>query len=120
MPGGSGVAWSNTVAPSRPRPSSYARLTVPDSPGSTGSGGKKGRFPRNAIIGALAIVVLALSGMVAALALTATSSRAAAVERDPVGTPGVNPFMPPVGTDQPGLKVPPKTGGTYSGGTPGL
>ena len=28
--------------------------------------------------------------------------------------------MPPVGTDQPGLKVPPKTGGTDSGGTPGL
>ena len=119
MPGGSGVAWSNTAAPSRPRPSSYARLPVPDSPGSTGSGGKKGRFPRNAIIGALAIIVLALSGMVAALALTATSSKAA-VDLEPVGTPGVNPFMSPVGTDQPGLKVPPKTGGTYSGGTPGL
>ena len=95
---------------------------MPDSPGSTGStgsGGKKGRFPRNAIIGALAIIVLALFGTVAALALTATSSTAA-VDLEPVGTPGVKPFMPPVGTDQPGLKVPPKTGGTYSGGTPGL
>ena len=108
--------------PARPAPEEAARVMAPphpDSPGSTGSGGKKGRFPRNAIIGALAIIVLALFGTVAALALTATSSTAA-VDLEPVGTPGVKPFMPPVGTDQPGLKVPPKTGGTYSGGTPGL
>jgi serine/threonine protein kinase len=119
MPGGNGAAWSNTAAPGRPHPSGHARTPVSDSPGSAGSRGKKGRFSRNAIIGALAIIVLVLSGTVATLALTATSSTAA-VALDPVGTPGVDPFMPRVGTDQPGLKVPPNTGGTYSGGTPGL
>ena len=60
-----------------------------------------------------------LSGSVAALILTPTSSPAA-VTLEPVGTQGANPFMPPVGTDQSGLRLLPGSGGTYSGATPGL
>ena len=119
MSGGSGAAWSNAAAPGRLHPSGPVRIPVPDSPVNAGSRDKKGRFSRNAIIGALAIMVLALSGTVAALVLTAPSSTAA-VALEPVGTSGSNPFMPPVGTDHPGVRVPPNTGGTYSGGTPGL
>jgi hypothetical protein len=63
--------------------------------------------------------VLVLSGSVAALILTPTSAPAA-VALEPVRTSGGNPFMPPVGTDQPGLKVLPGSGGTFSGTTPGL
>jgi hypothetical protein len=63
--------------------------------------------------------VLVLSGSVAALILTPTSAPAA-VALEPVRTAGSNPFMPPVGTDQPGLRVLPGSGGTFSGTTPGL
>ena len=60
-----------------------------------------------------------LSGSVAALILTPTSAPAA-VTLESVGTPGANPFMPPVGTDQPGLRLMSGSGGTFSGATPGL
>ena len=60
-----------------------------------------------------------LSGSVAALILTPTSSPAA-VTLEPVGTQGANPFMPPVGTDQSGLRLLPGSGGNFSGATPGL
>ena len=63
--------------------------------------------------------MLVLSGSVAALILTPTSSPAA-VTLEPVGTQGANPFMPPVGTDQSGLRLLPGSGGNYSGATPGL
>ena len=65
------------------------------------------------------MVVLVLSGTVAALTLTRTSSPAA-VTLQPAGTPGINPFMPPAGTDQPGPRLVKGSGGTLSGGTPGL
>ncbi len=116
MPGGSEEAGASTAAPGRPHPSGYARPRVP---GSTGPRGKHGRFSRNAITGVLAVVVLVLSGSVAALILTPTSAPAA-VALEPVRTAGGNPFMPPVGTDQPGLRVLPGSGGTFSGTTPGL
>jgi len=104
MPGGSDAAGSSMAAP--------------DSPRSADSRGKHGRLLRNVIIGVLAIVVLVLSGTVAALTLTPTSSPSVALQ--PVGTPGVNPFMPPVSTDQPGVRLVKGSGGTFSGGTPGL
>jgi len=65
------------------------------------------------------VVVLVLSGTVAALTLTGTSAPTA-VALEPLATPGANPFMPPVGIDQPGISPPKGSGGTFSGGTPGL
>ena len=119
IPSSSEAAGSSTAAPGRPHPSNYARPPGPGSPGSAGSDGKHGRFSRKAIIGVLATVVLVLSGSVAALILTPTSSPAA-VTLEPVGTQGANPFMPPVGTDQSGLRLLPGSGGNFSGATPGL
>lgn len=42
------------------------------------------------------------------------------VTREPGATPGANPFMPPVGTDQPGVVPPPNTEGAFAGDTQGL
>jgi eukaryotic-like serine/threonine-protein kinase len=92
---------------------------VPDSAGSAGSRGGRGRFPRKAIIAILAVAALALSGVAAALTLTRTSSPTG-VTLESARTPGPNPFMPSVGTDQPGVRPPKGTGGTFPGGTPGL
>ena len=86
---------------------------------SAGSRRKPGWLSRNAIIGALAVAVLALSGTVAGLTLTATSAPAA-VTLEPVATQGPDPFMPPVGTDALGVERLQARGGTISGGTPGL
>jgi hypothetical protein len=92
---------------------------VPDSAGSAGSRGGRGRFPRKAIIAILAVAALALCGVAAALTLTRTSSPRD-VTLESVRTPGSNPFMPSVGTDQPEVRPPKGTGGTFPGGTPGL
>jgi serine/threonine protein kinase len=95
---------------------------VPDSAESAGSAGSRngrGRFPRKAIFAILAVAALALSGVAAALALTRTSSPTG-VTLESARTPGPNPFMPSVGTDQPGVRPPKGTGGTFPGGTPGL
>jgi len=93
---------------------------VPDSPKSVGSRGGRGRFSRKVIIAILAVAALALSGMAAALALTRTSSPTE-VTLQSVRTPGANPFMPAVGTDQqPGSRPLKGAGGTFPGGTPGL
>jgi hypothetical protein len=119
MPAGSGAAESSTAAPGRPHPSGPARPPEPGSPRIASPRGKKGRVSRNAIIGVLAALVLALAGAVAALTLTRTSAPVA-MTREPVGTPGPNPFMPPVGTDQPELTLVSGSGHTFSGGTPGL
>jgi eukaryotic-like serine/threonine-protein kinase len=118
MPAGSGAAESSTAAPGRPHPSGPARPPEPGSPRIASPRGKQGRVSRNAIIGVLAALVLALAGAVAALTLTRTSAPVA-MTREPVGTPGTNPFMPPVGTDQPELTLVSGSGHTFSGGTPG-
>jgi len=87
--------------------------------GSAGSRGNHGRFSRKAIIGVLAALVLVLSGTAAALTLVPASSPVA-VSLESAGTPGAHPFTPPIGTDQPGLTLLAGSGGTVSGGTPGL
>jgi serine/threonine protein kinase len=92
---------------------------VPDSAGSTGSRGGRGRFSRKAIIAILAVAALALAGVAAGLTLPHTSSPKN-VALQSVRTPGPNPFTPSVGTDQPGVRSPKGTGGTFPGGTPGL
>jgi hypothetical protein len=45
---------------------------------------------------------------------------ASEVLREPVSSPGANPFMESVGTDEPDVTPPPDTGGTFEGSTPGL
>jgi hypothetical protein len=44
----------------------------------------------------------------------------AKVQREPVSSAGPNPFMSPVGHDQPYITPPANTGGRFSGSTPGL
>jgi serine/threonine protein kinase len=108
--------------PARPVPETaddHPARPVPDSPGNAGSPSRRGRFSRNAIIAILAVAALALSGVAAALTLTHRSAPTD-VTLESVKTPGPNPFMPPVGTDQPGVRPPKSIGGAYSGGTPGL
>jgi hypothetical protein len=120
IPDDSDAAGSDAATSGRPQPNGHPRPPVPDGPRSAGSRRERGRFSRNAVIAILAAVALAVSGTVAALTLTRTSSPAT-VTLQPAGTPGVNPFMPPAGTDQPGPRlVKGSGGGTVSGGTPGL
>jgi hypothetical protein len=61
--------------------------------------------------------------VVAAGAAACSEDEAAAAEeftREPVDTAGDNPFMDPVGTDEPEVEPPPDTGQTFEGNTPGL
>jgi hypothetical protein len=113
------AAGAGAASPGRPHPGGHAHPQAPGSPGSAGSRGRPGRFSRTALIGILAIAVLALSGTVAVLTLTAAPSPAA-VTLEPVGSPGPDPFMPSAGTDQSGRTRLVGSGGTFSGGTPGL
>src|SRR5664280_1427603 len=133
VPGGGEAVESDAAGPDGPDPDGPARSSVAegyqgaDGPAATrasvgpraDSRGRRGRLSRNAIVGILTVVVLILSGTVAALTLTGTSA-STAVALEPLATPGANPFMPPVGTDQPGISPPQGSGGTSSGGTPGL
>ena len=113
VPGGGEAVESDAAGPDGP---TATRASVGPR---ADSRGRRGRLSRNAIVGILTVVVLILSGTVAALTLTGTSAPTA-VALEPLATPGANPFMPPVGTDQPGLSPPQGSGGTSSGGTPGL
>jgi hypothetical protein len=71
-------------------------------------------------IPAIAIVVI-LAIVVAVLALSGGDEASAQdVQLEPVSTAGDNPFAPSVGTDQPNVTPPPKSGGTYHGGLVGL
>jgi hypothetical protein len=45
---------------------------------------------------------------------------AASVQLEPTSSPGENPFMAPVGTDQADVTAPAKTAGQFAGDTPGL
>ncbi|MGE3285262.1 MAG: DUF6777 domain-containing protein [Pseudonocardia sp.] len=74
-------------------------------------------------------VLVALGAVVAALTLLTTaivvfgnplSADASTVRRDPVLTPGDNPFMPAVGRDRSGVVAPAGVGRTVDGATVGL
>jgi len=120
MPGGGEeAALDSAVASGHSHPSGHPRPWVPDSPGSVGPRGKHGWLSRKVISGALAIGVLALSGTMTALLLTSRSSPAT-VTLQPAGAPSPDPFTPSAGADQPGVRRLPGSGGTVSGGTPGL
>ena len=110
LPGGGEAVESDAAGPDGPDPDGPARSFVAegyqgaDGPAATrpsvgpraDSRGRRGRFSRKAIVGILTVVVLILSGTVAALTLTGTSAPTA-VALEPLATPGANPFMPPVG-----------------------
>ena len=66
-----------------------------------------------------AVIALAAAG-IAGWYFFAGAPAAATVRTEPVQTIGENPFMPSVGTGQPNVTAPPKTGGTFAGNTPGL
>jgi hypothetical protein len=70
----------------------------------------------------LVVVAVALAGVVGVMALSGDDEASAAEEigLEPVSSAGTNPFMPPVGTDQPDVTPPAGTGGTYSGDLVGL
>ena len=129
LPGGGEAVESDAAGPDGPARSFLAEgYQGADGPAATrasvgpraDSRGRRSRLSRRrAIVGILTVVVLILSGTVAALSLTGTSAPTA-VALEPLATPGANPFMPPVGIDQPGISPPQGSGGTFSGGTPGL
>jgi hypothetical protein len=76
------------------------------------------RVPPWLIATAVAAVVVLLG---AGAFLVWTSGQASAeVLREPVRSPGDNPFMPAVGQDQPDVPPPPNAGGVFDGATTGL
>ena len=72
-----------------------------------------------ALIAAVTALLIG-AGVFVTLTLLSGTANANEVTREPVNTAGANPFMPSVGQDAPGVVTPTKTGGTFSGGTPGL
>jgi hypothetical protein len=68
------------------------------------------------------VFLLIVFGAGAGILLLFLSGRAVAAEvlTEPIATAGANPFMPPVGTDQPDVTPPPATAGTFPADTPGL
>ena len=68
------------------------------------------------------VFLLIVFGAGAGILLLFLSGRAVAAEvlTEPIATAGANPFMPPVGTDQPNVTPPPATAGSFPADTPGL
>lgn len=69
------------------------------------------------------VFVLVVAGAAVGIVVLFASGKAVAAEvsTEPVSTAGANPFMPPVGTDQPGVTAPASTGGSFNpASTPGL
>ena len=92
--------------------------------GAVGLGGFKIQFPGglavsgSGVIGlAVAVLTVVLGALFVPRYFTADVTYA-----EPVNTSGTNgnPFMPSVGTDQPGVAAPSGSGGTFTGATPGL
>lgn len=69
---------------------------------------------RGAVIGAIL-----MTGVIIAT-VTTVNILGEDVAREAVGTPSANPFMPPVGTDEPDVPPPPSSEGTFTGDTQGL
>ncbi|MDX6585230.1 MAG: hypothetical protein QOI10_4414, partial [Solirubrobacterales bacterium] len=71
------------------------------------------------ILLAIVALILASVGTGAAFALN-SDAQSSKIILEPIRTPGVNPFMPNVGHDRPGVTPPPGASGTYSGNLSGL
>lgn len=72
-----------------------------------------------ALLAAVAAVLAIMGGATIALGLGEPAG-ASEIEREPVRTPGDNPFMPPVGDDRRGVTPPARSGGQFDGATPGI
>ena len=79
---------------------------------------RRGTSGRTMVMVVLTVLVLALVGFLSVRELAGTAS--AEVSLESVSTPGPNPFMASVGTDQPGVRRVSHAGGSYPGNTPGL
>ena len=67
-----------------------------------------------------ASLAVAILGVLVALAAWLFPNLTVDSVRQPLSSPGGNPWMPPVGTDRPGVSAPPNTQGNFPGSTPGL
>ncbi len=91
----------------------------PTPPGGTGSGGSGVSWRAIALV--LATVIAVLGAVVVGLVVSGDDeAEAAEVMVEPISSNPRNPFMPPVGTDQPDVTPPPESGGQFSGDTAGL
>ncbi len=107
-----------------------ARPVVPPADGGFdtrgGSEPRPRRIPRppprllKVTVAVLGLLVTALLAGLVIPSWISSNEAAAGVTREPVFTPGPNPFLPPVGTDRPGVQPPPGVGRTYPGNTEGL
>ncbi|WP_242606309.1 serine/threonine-protein kinase [Protofrankia symbiont of Coriaria ruscifolia] len=81
------------------------------------------RPPPRLVKTTVAVLGLLVTALLAGLIISSwiSSNEAAAdVTREPVFTAGPNPFLPPVGTDRPGVQPPPGVRRIYPGNTEGL
>ena len=68
----------------------------------------------------IAAVAVGLAAGVLWAAISPGQAAPAEVKLEADSTPGANPFMPPVGQDQPNVKPPAQAAGSFPGDTPGL
>src|SRR5262245_13282183 len=76
--------------------------------------------PQVMIISILIVIVLALGAFIVGRAFNRNEDSADEVTLEPTLSAGPNPFMPPVGVDEPNVRPPPKVGGPRPGNTIGL
>jgi hypothetical protein len=70
--------------------------------------------------GLVGLVVIALAWSIFHQTQSHIQPTTAEVRREPISSAGPNPFMSPVGHDQPNITAVTNTGGAFSGNTPGL
>jgi hypothetical protein len=70
--------------------------------------------------GVLGVVLVLLAWLIFLKPQSQVKPTAVEVQREPTSSAGPSPFMPPVGQDQPNITPPAKTGGEFTGDTPGL
>jgi hypothetical protein len=68
------------------------------------------------------VFLLVVAGAAVGIVTIFASGKAVAAEvnKEAISSAGANPFMPPVGTDQPNVTPPPNTAGSFPANTPGL
>lgn len=82
---------------------------------------QKGIRLRPAFIVGMVFLLVVVGAVVGIVTIFASGKAVAAeVTKEPISTAGANPFMPAVGTDQPDVKPPPSTSGSFPANTPGL
>jgi serine/threonine protein kinase len=78
-------------------------------------------LPRPALVTvAVVALIAAIIGAFIVLIVPGQVVADTEIHREPGGSTGANPFMPPAGNDQPGVPPPPGSGGSFDGNTSGL